>query len=170
MIKRLLDFFGKFKTPPQLKEEPIVDRDNIYVRLKMALDEIGTTEIRLTASPVSLGNIDSFSRNLEHFIKSLQEVNAVLKENTHIQNGLFYIKNNAAVSLDQFLFVQDGYYTTDVSVKLMKAIDQIDIYYDYMKEADQAGYGFMEHNHRQLYVYTETLIQFLNALIHHFGH
>jgi hypothetical protein len=73
------------------------------------------------------------------------------------------------VKLDRFLFVRNGYYVTDAPATLQKVLEQIDTYYQYMKDADKALYGPVEHNHRQLYSYTETLIDFLNSIFHHFG-
>lgn len=168
MIQRLLKALGiKLPAPPPV--EPVIDPNNVYVRLRLAMDRAGSTPIRLSPIPGSLGNIDSFAGTLEEFRKSLVEVNSILKENTHIDNGRFYGKRLRSVKLDQFLFVEDGYYATDVTQRIMAVSDQIDVYYELMKNADEAMYGVMEHNHRQLYSYTETLIVFLDALIHHFG-
>lgn len=168
MIQRLLRALG-IKLPDKIVDEPAVDPTNVYVRLKMAMDRAGSTPVSLKATHVSLGSIDSFSETLEELRKSLMEVNALLKIPQHIDTGRFYGKKLRKVKFDKFLFVEDGYYASDVAQRLVAVSDQIDIYYDLMKEADKAMYGVMEHNHRQLFSYTETLIVFLESLIDHFG-
>jgi hypothetical protein len=169
MIQRLLKLLGG-KTPEEKQDEVVpIDPNNIYVRLKLAIDRVGSTSLRLGASPASLGRIESFSETLTGLLKSLLEVNATLKENKHIERGLFFIKNAKTVKFDKFLFVEDGYYVDDVPARMQLVLEQIDIYYELMKEADRALYGVMEHNHRQLHSYTETLIQFLTSLFDHFG-
>lgn len=169
MIQRLFKLLGGKVAEKKPEEVVEIDPNNIYVRLKLAIERVGSTQLRLGASPASLGRIESFSETLSGLLKSLVEVNATLKENKHIERGLFFIKNAKTVKFDKFLFVEDGYYVDDVPAKLQQTLEQIDRYYELMKEADKALYGAMEHNHRQLYSYTETLIQFLTSLFDHFG-
>lgn len=168
MIQLLRQLFGK-KAPEEEKQVVALDLNNIYVRLRMALDRVGSTQLQLNASPASLGRIESFSETMSDFLKSLMEVNQVLKEHRHVESGLFYIKRVGSVKFDKFLFVEKGYYVTDAPVTLQKVLDQIETYYELIKDADKALYGVMEHNHRQLYSYTETVIGFLNAIFDHFG-
>lgn len=168
MIKRLFEAFrSKTPEPPSKVEE--LDLENVYVRLKMAIERIGSSPIRLAASPVSLGKIESFSDSMEDLLKSLIEVNHVLKENTHVESGLFYVKRIKSVSFDQFLFVRDGFYVNNADETLQKVFEQIEVYYEKMKFADTATYGIVEHNHRQLFAYTNTLVHFLNSIFDHFG-
>jgi uncharacterized membrane protein len=169
MIRKLLRILGKLKEEESVEDKIDLDPNNIYVRLRMAMDRIGSSQIQLTASPASLGNIESFTDTLEDLLKSLAEVNETLKESKHIDNSIFFIKKVRTVKLDRFLFVKNGYYVNDAPVTLQKVLEQIDTYYQYMKDADKALYGPVEHNHRQLYSYTETLIDFLNSIFHHFG-
>lgn len=159
---------GKESRKPEVRAIE-VDQNNIYVRLKLAMDKVDTSQIHLVGSPVSLGRIDTFTDTLSDFLKSLLEINVSLKENKHIENNLFYIKNLKSVKLDEFLFVKDGYYVDNAQGTLQKVLEQIDLYYVYMNNADQVLYGVMEHNHRQLFTYTETLIQLLHALLDHFS-
>lgn len=168
MIKRLLMAFRN-KMPQEPVKEEELDLENIYVRLKLAVDLIGTKTVSLTANKGSLGRIDSFSESLEELLKSLMEVNHALKEKTHIDNGLFYVKKVHSVRFDKFLFVRNGFYVNDADETLEKVFNQIEVYYEHMKTADKATYGAMEHNHRQLYSYTETLIGIISAIFHHFG-
>jgi hypothetical protein len=143
------------------------DPTRVYDRLKLAIGQVGSTQLQLNASPASLGRIESFADNLAGLLKSLVEVNAVLKDHNHIENGLFYMKNARSAKLDHFMFVQNGFYVRDVADTLQKVLEQIDVYYELMKNADKAMYGVMEHNHRQLY--TESLVVFLTAIFDHFG-
>ena len=170
MIQRLFGFLRSKKDQEPVKEEAeIANPENVYVQLKLALTRIGMTEIRLTESPASLGKIENFSDNLPDFIKSLLEVNDHLKERTHIEQGLFFVRNIKTVRFDDFLFVHEGFYVDDAGVKIQRAIELIDAYYEYMKDSDKELYGSMEYNHRQLYRYTQTLTEFLEALLKHFG-
>lgn len=170
MIQRLFSFLRSKKEPEPAKEETVIaDPDSIYVQLKLALTRIGMTEIRLFESPASLGRIENFSENMPDFIKSLLEVNDHLKEEKHIEQGLFYVRNVKSIPFDNFLFVHEGFYVDDAAAKVQRVIELIDVYYEYMKDADKALYGYMEYNHRQLYKYTQTLTEFLNALLQHFG-
>lgn len=167
--ERFSAIISRFKE--EKKPEPLVqvDPDNVYHQLKMALLKFGSAEVHLKASPASLGSVESFSENLDDFLKSLLEVNDILKEKKHIQNGTFYIKHRTTVRLDQLLFVSNGFYINDTEARVMKIIEQIDVYYEYMKDANEVAYGPMEHNHRQLYGYTQTLTEFVLAIVKHFG-
>lgn len=170
MIQRLFSFLRARKDPEPVEEESVIaDPDSIYVQLKLALTRIGMTEIRISESPASLGRIENFSENMPDFIKSLLEVNDHLKEQKHIEQGLFYVRNVKSVPFDNFLFVHEGFYVDDTSAKIQRAIELIDAYYEYMKDADKAPYGYLEYNHRQLYKYTQTLTEFINTLLSHFG-
>jgi hypothetical protein len=170
MIQRLFSYLRGKKEPEPVKEEVVIaDPDSIYVQLKLALTRIGMTEIRLSASPVTLGKIENFSESMPDFIKSLMEVNDHLKDKTHVEQGLFYVRNVKSVRFDNFLFVHEGFYVDDVAVKIQRAIDLIDTYYEHMKNGYNELHGPMEHNHRQLFKYTQTLTEFLDALLEHFG-
>lgn len=169
MIRKLLRILGKPKEEKAVDEKVELDPNNIYDRLKMAMDRVGTSQIQLTASPASLGNIESFTESMSDMLKSLVEVNQTLKDSNHVTNGIFFVKKLRTVKLDRFLFVKDGYYVNDAPATLQKVLEQIDTYYQLMKDADKVPYGAMEHNHRQLYSYTETLIDFLNSIFDHFG-
>lgn len=170
MIQRLFDYWRKRKAPEPVEvEEKKADPDSIYMQLQIALGRIGITQLTLTKSPASLGRIECFSENLPDFIKSLLEVNDYLKEKQHIERGIFSVRELKNPRFDNFLFVHEGYYVDDAAVKIQRAIELIDAYYEYMKFADMELHGAMEHNHRQLYKYTQTLTGFLNALLEHFG-
>lgn len=170
MIQRLFDYWRQRKSPePVVVEEKKADPESIYMQLQIALGRIGVTELHLAKSPASLGRIESFSENLPDFITSLMEVNDHLKEKTHIERGLFSVRELKNPRFDDFLFVHEGFYVNDTAVKIQRAVELIDAYYEYMKFADLELHGAMEHNHRQLYKYTQTLTEFLNALLEHFG-
>lgn len=170
MIQRLFGFLGRKKDPEPVAEEEVkADPESVYVQLEIALGLVGSTELHLSKSPVSLGNIESFSENLPDFIKSLLEVNDHVKEQKHVERGVFYVQNVKSVRFDSFLFVHEGYYVNDAAVKIQRAVELIDAYHEHMKFADKALYGSMEYNHRQLYKYTQTLTEFLQALLLHFG-
>jgi hypothetical protein len=170
MIQRLFGYLRGRRNPEPVKEEEVkADPDSIYVQLEIALGRIGTTELHISKSPASLGRIESFSENLPDFIKSLLEVNDHLKEKKHIERGLFTVREVKQPRFDNFLFVHEGYYVDDAAVKIQRAVELIDTYHEYMKNADRELHGPMEHNHRQLYRYTQLLTEFLDALLLHFG-
>lgn len=169
MIK-WLDRFRKPKVPEVVipPEEP-VDIDGIYYRLKMSIGRLTGVPFELKVKGAALGTIESFSETLDEFLKQLIEVNYALKENKHIDGGIFYIKNAKTVKFDRFLFVRNDYYVKDAPELLQRVLEQIDVYYEQMKYADKAHYGVVEHNHRQLYQYTTTIIHFLDSIFDHFG-
>uniref|UniRef100_A0AAU7PFL4 Uncharacterized protein n=1 Tax=Burkholderia phage vB_BgluM-SURPRISE13 TaxID=3159457 RepID=A0AAU7PFL4_9VIRU len=170
MIQRLFGYLRGKRDPAPVKEEEVkADPESVYTQLEIALGRIGTTELHLSKSPASLGRIENFSENLPDFIKSLLEVNDHIKEKKHIEQGLFFVRNVKSVRFDNFLFVHEGYYVDDAAVKIQRAVELIDAYHEYMKNADKELYGSMEYNHRQLYKYTQTLTEFLDALLLHFG-
>lgn len=170
MIRKLWERF-KALLPKETKVELVEEFDptRVYDQLKLAINRVGSTQLQLNVSPASLGRIESFADNLAGLLKSLVEVNAVLKDNKHIENGLFYMKNLRSTKFDNFMFVQNGFYVRDVADTLQKVLEQIEVYYEQMKNADKAMYGVMEHNHRQLYSYTESMVVFLTAIFDHFG-
>lgn len=169
MIKRLLQRFVKPRVEQPIVEEPEVDLKDIYVQLKIAREKIGEKELQIVGTPSSLGNIEIFSDCSESLNRSLMEVINVLKEKKHIEHGLFFVREIKTVSLDDFLFVEKGFYINDADQKFQRTVELIDEYYDLMKEAGEAQYGVMEHNHRHLYAYTQSLITFLEAIFLHFG-
>lgn len=170
MIQRLFQYWRQRKAPtPVVEEEKKADPDSIYVQLQIALGRLGSTELHLSKSPASLGRIECFSENLPDFITSLLEVNDHLKEKTHIERGLFSVRELKNPRFDDFLFVHEGYYVDDSAVKIQRAVELIDAYHEHMKNGYNELHGAMEHNHRQLYKYTQTLTGFLNALLENFG-
>jgi hypothetical protein len=152
-----------------VEEEKKADPDSIYVQLQVALGRLASTELQLAKSPASLGRIECFSENLPDFIKSLLEVNDYLKEKKHIERGIFSVRELKNPRFDNFLFVHEGYYVDDSAVKIQRAVELIDAYHEYMKNGYEELHGSMEHNHRQLFKYTQTLTGFINALLDHFG-
>lgn len=169
MILKIFDFFHRKAEVVEVAQEPAPDPNDIYVQLQLALAIVGSQRLELKVRPFPLGWFRTFSTNLRDFNKSLLEVNDVLKEHSHIEQGLFYVKEIKSVKFDNFLFVEDGYYISDTDIKVMRSLDLIHEYLDLMKDAGKAPYGYMEHNHRQLYSYTQSLTEFLNLIVQHFG-
>lgn len=169
MIKSLYLKAVALLTPEPLPKEVVVDPNDIYVQLKLALDLVGTVELDLNKSPVRLGRIECYSDTLREFNTSLKEILAVLKLNEPVPRGLITVRELKSVPFDDFLFVEEGHYVADATPLLMLAFDQIDAYYAHMKNASSAAYGPLEQSHRALYRYTMTLTEFVNLVIHHFG-
>lgn len=169
MIKKLLGKLKELTTVP--KVEPVIELDtnNIYVQFRLVLEKIGTVEIDLSRSRVGLGKINSYSPTINAFINSLLEVNHALENNEYVTKETFVLRDKMYISFDSFLFVEDNHYTQDVNQRLVVAFEQIDKYYRLINNADKHAFGPMENNHRRLYSYTQTVIEFVDALIYHFG-
>lgn len=148
---------------------PKPDTNNIYVQLQIALAMIEEKPIVLKATTSSLGRISIHTETLGDFNKALIEVLEKLQSKEHVDSNSFFLKNIKTVRFDEFLFVENGYYSNNSQEKLAISLDLIKDYIGHMKDADKAHYGCMEHNHRQLYDYTKTLTEFLNLLITNFG-
>ena len=168
MIHRWLKKFGKKPPEQETATEPL-DLENVYVKLRLSLARIQESGLKLSARPGGLGRFNSFTPTLAAFNASLVEVNGFLKRKEHIETGRYYTRHLTLVRFDDFLFVENGFYVEDVSVRLNIALEQIELYVGYMKDADKALYGVMEHNHRQLLGYTQMLGEFLDTLFTHFG-
>ena len=170
MIKWLMTLLkGKTIPPAVVAEEEVIDTDSIYYRLRMAMGRISTNPIDLTVNPGALGRIESYCETLEDLLNSLMEINYVLKQNQYIERNLLHTREVKTVRLDRFLFVRGNYYIKDAPELLQKVLEQIDVYYEQMKDADKAIYGVVEHNHRQLYSYTNTIVHLLDSIFDHFS-
>lgn len=143
--------------------------NSIYSQLKSELDNIGSMEIDLSKVPASMREFQSYSDTLKLFVKTLVEVNNALESNMPITRDFILIRELKTVSFDNFLFVEDKFYVDNPGENLMMAFDHIERYYELMKDADKAKYGALEHNHRQLYKFTQILTEFISSVVYYFG-
>lgn len=141
----------------------------LYDRLARNLALVDKHVIDLSTRNSGLGFVQLFSGDIIDYLKSLMEVNRQVREQEHIALGMFYHANMQSVALDSFLFVHNGYYIDNPNNTLQLVLEQMRVYHELMHHADQAQYGPMEHNHRQLYSYTESMIVLLDQLLNHFG-
>ena len=168
MIKWLDKLRTKKLPDPVELPKPFV-ADGIYHQLQMAIGQLYSVQLNLKAGSVALGRIENYNDTLEDFLNMLIEVNNELTKKEYIEKALFYNKDVKLVRLDRFLFVRNDHYVKDAPDLLQKVLEQVDVYFEHMKQADKALHGKMEHNHRQLYRFTMTIIQFLNSIFDHFG-
>lgn len=169
MIKRLLSKLITTVAPPiDVIEKPVI-ADSIYTQLKSELDNIGSMEIDLSKIPASMREFETYSSTLRLLVKTLVEVNNAVESMTPITRDFILLRELKTVTFDDFLFVEDKFYVENPGENLMMAFDHIERYYELMKDADKAKYGALEHNHRQLYKFTQILTEFINFVVYYFG-
>lgn len=169
MIKKLLIKLISTVAPPEEVIAKPVEHDSIYIQLKNEMDSIGNIEIDLRKVPASMGVYESFAPSLRAFVKLLIEVNNVLESNEKITRDFLLLRVSNEYAFDNFIFVEDGFYIENPGENLQYAFEQIERYHKMMDGADKVSYGTMEHNHRQLYKFTQTLTEFVTSVVYYFG-
>lgn len=163
LLKRLLLFLTRKKEEVDMVH--MRTHEGIYVELRLALNRLSNSHLDLSMSTLGSGRLEMYAKDLNGYIKSLTEVIHVLKENTHIDEGIFFTRDTYLVSFDDFMFVQNGYYSKDVITRLSNLVVLMDDYCLLMSGSDDAKYGYREYNHRKLYRYTQLMTTFINTLV-----
>jgi hypothetical protein len=145
-----------------------IEEKSIYKKLARLLELVEKQDIKLDAKVSMVGTFQSHLPDLKSLYVALMEINDILKEQTHIEGTIFTVGKKEDVYLDIFLYTNGGNYLAEPNVVFTSFKFQIKEYLNYMKDADQAKHGYMDHNHRRLFSFTRFLSDFLEVLLRNY--